>query len=639
MVTSGLGYKLESHLLALAFVAQRRVGSVPPAFLMGRKVACISFFITFANCEIPNSICCMINSRSKLFFRRASLVSCLFILMVASPLSAFAKAVPVARAKAEAERFLKEVASMRPSRLQLMFESPRMTKAGPAEPEYFIFSDAQGGYVIAAGDDTVPSILGYSTTGSFQTEEMPENLRGWLDMWVDIVNGERNRGAAPYPQVARVSKGSSKLLKTALWNQGDPFNRHCIIMEEERAVTGCTATAAGILMRYHKWPEKGNGVIPSYMCNYHDKTYTIPSIELGHPYDWNNMPLTAGGGWNSTQIEEVSTLLNELGVMLQSDYSPGATSAYPSDVGAVLSKFMDYDKSYKWVIKRFYPDENEWIALLKDCIDNVGPVFYGGQAPRGGHAFILDGYDANDFFHINWGWGGWGNGYFVMPEFREYTGSQEALVGLKQNAGGICQDNLVLYADGLISAVTDFSVDASFNATCESLLNMGELTFTGEVAFAKFDCRGTMEELVSEAKPLSIRRYHYMDFTLLCVIGTPIKPGDVMKLVYRSLQTPSWTPVCYHEGGTVGTIALGDKLLEEIVSLSYNVSTGILTVSFAAEAECDLRRGAATVSTGVSRQGRKVSIDANQLSSDSYTLHLKRGSQEKDIAVKLGLKK
>lgn len=567
------------------------------------------------------------------------MVSCLLVLMEVSPLSAFAKAIPMARAKAEAERFLKEVASMRPSHLQLMFESPRMTKAGPAEPEYFIFSDAQGGYVIAAGDDTVPSILGYSTTGSFQTEEMPENLRGWLDMWVDIVNGERNRGAAPYPQAIRASGGSSKLLETALWNQDDPFNRHCIIMEGRRAITGCIATAAGILVRYHKWPEKGKGIIPSYTCIYHDKTYTIPSIELGHPYDWYNMPLSAGLGWNSKQIKEVSTLLNELGVMFHLTYSPEATGAYTFDVGKALSEYMDYDKSYRYVRKFFFPDENEWIAMLKDCIDNVGPVFYSGYGPRGGHAFILDGYDVDDFFHINWGWGGQNNGYYMMPGFQDFTDNHEALVGLKKNVGGDYQESVVLYSDGLSASVTEFSVGTLFDASCESFLNFGDSSFAGEVAFAKFDCQGTMEELVSETKQLSIESNYLISFTLPCVISSLIKPGDELRLVYRSSQTPSWTPLRRYDEGTVDAVALGDKLLEDIVSLSYNVLTGILTVSFTAEAECELRRGTTTVSAGVSRQGDKQTIDANQLASDSYTLRLKRGSQEKDIAIKFGLKK
>ena len=551
----------------------------------------------------------------------------------------------MARAKADAERFLKEAARGRSPLLYLTFAGSRETKAGAAEPAYFVFNDARGGFVIAAGDDTVPFILGYSTSGSVREDSMPENLRGWLDMWSDIVESERLRGAAPYPQAAPTSGGTAKLLETALWDQGDPFNRHCVEMEGKRVVTGCTMTATAILMRYHQWPERGHGVVPSYSCSYNGREYTIPSVELGHVYDWANMPLTndADGSWSDRQVEEVSTLMSELGVMFEAEYSPEGTGASFFCVGTGLVEYMDYDKAFRHEYKGLYPDVNDWIALMKDNIDKVGPVLYAGYTEKSGHAFLLDGYDEQDNFHINWGWSGDYNGYFVMPDFLSLTLYQEAVLGLKPNAGGAFVEDVRLFDLGIQASTDAFAVGVPFSVTCDGVANYGEEDFSGEVAFAKFDRRGRMEELVSEAQALSIESMTYMSLPdVPCVINTPIKPGDVVRAVYRSQRTPSWTPLRYdHEDeDTVGAIALGDPvILEDIVSISYDATTGILTVSFAAEASCELRLGATPVRVGVSDQGSSVTFDAKRLAPAKYTLHLQRGDQEKDITIKFGLKK
>lgn len=566
-------------------------------------------------------------------------------LILTTSFSAFAKVIPMTRAKADAERFLKEAARGRSPLLYLTFAGSRETKAGAAEPAYFVFNDARGGFVIAAGDDTVPFILGYSTSGSVREDSMPENLRGWLDMWADIVESERLRGAAPYPQAAPTSGGTSKLLETALWDQGDPFNRHCVEMEGKRCVTGCTITATAALMRYHQWPERGHGVVPSYVCSYKGKEYTIPSVELGHAYDWANMPLTndEDGSWTDQQAEEVSILMSELGVMFEAEYSPEGTGASLFYVGPGLTDYLDYDKGFRYEQKGLYPDLNDWIAVMKENIDQVGPVLYAGYSENSGHAFLLDGYDEQDNFHINWGWSGSSNGYFAMPAFLDFTLHQEAVLGLKPNAGGSYTEDVRLYHMGIRASTTEFAVGVPFTVSCLYFGNYSASAFTGEVAFARFDRRGRMVELVSEAQELSVPGLvGELLEDVPCVINTPIKAGDVIRMVYRSQQTPSWTPIRYdyEDNRIVGSIPVGDPvILEDIVSVSYDALTGILTVTLTDEASCELRLGATVVSTGVSVLGDQVTIDANRLAPAKYTLHLQRGGQVKDISIKFGLKK
>jgi hypothetical protein len=64
--------------------------------------------------------------------------------------------------------------------------------------------------------------------------------------------------------------------------------------------------------------------------------------------------------------------------------------------------------------------------MLKDQFDIGWPVYYSGFSNDGGHAFVCDGYDDNDLFHFNWGWGGSSDGWFVIDEI-DYAGWAQAI--------------------------------------------------------------------------------------------------------------------------------------------------------------------------------------------------------------------
>lgn len=568
------------------------------------------------------------------------------LLILAATLPAFADVVPMSRAKANAEQFLRQADPARTPQLKLLFEEPKLTKADPADPEYFIFTDERGGFVIAGGDDTVPEILGYSTSSTIPTQGMPENMKAWLEMWSRIVDGQRLSGAGAYqPRPAR--RGTSpKVLETALWDQDDPYNRHCIEMGGKRAVTGCTATAAAIMMRYYKWPEKGTGTLPGYSVADPDtgKSYNIDPVELGRTYDWDLMPLTKyDGTWTEEQMEAVSWLMSDLGIMIQSEYSPSGTGASIEDMKAGLVAHMHYDASMRLAYRQFY-DADKWIALLEDNIDRFGPIEYAGfpEDYSMGHAFVLSGYDEYDNFYINWGWSGSGNGYFVIPDFKEYVAGHRAILCAGKDAGGQAQEDLNIANLGLSSPSSSFATGVPFTVSCTSVFNYSSADFSGDLAFAKFDRDGRMVEVpVSGVGPVSITAGYGINLNNWdCQISTPILPGDYVALVYRSDRTPDWTPVGYdHEGMTVGKLAVGDTVfLDEIVSLEYNSSQGLLTVSFTESASCELRKNGTPVTTGVTVKDNSVEIDARQLPLASYTLHLERGKQTKDITLKFGLK-
>ena len=59
-----------------------------------------------------------------------------------------------------------------------------------------------------------------------------------------------------------------------------------------------------------------------------------------------------------------------------------------------------------------YSDQ-EWADLIRAELDAGRPVLYMATEPGGaGHAFVIDGYRDDGLVHVNFGWGGYGNGYY-----------------------------------------------------------------------------------------------------------------------------------------------------------------------------------------------------------------------------------
>lgn len=137
-----------------------------------------------------------------------------------------------------------------------------VTRSSVQSPAYYVFDNTGGpGFVIVAGDDVAMPVLGYSFEHEFSKDNLPANLKAWLEYMRDEVNEARRSGAKAESAVTRawsqVEVGTPVVeLETAKWNQMEPYNLLCPIVGGESTYTGCTATAVAIVMRYHQWPEK-----------------------------------------------------------------------------------------------------------------------------------------------------------------------------------------------------------------------------------------------------------------------------------------------------------------------------------------------------------------------------------------------
>ena len=273
-------------------------------------------------------------------------------------------------------------------------------------------------FVVVAAEDCARPVLAYSKEFSFKTMQMPENIQGWMASLNDEIQDAVDRGLVATAETSRewelLTQGIlpepkhrsevGPLIKT-YWDQYEPYCNLC----PGGSLTGCVATAMAQVMKYWEWPRKGAG-----SHSYNHTTYGVQSANFGATvYDWDNMVAIMDEFSPIAQQTAVSTLMYHCGVSVDMDYSPDGSAAFSSDVPTALTTYFDFDATdIRWEPASDH-DAAGWVACLKNEHDHGRPVYYSGKGEEGGHAFICDGYDTNDYLHFNWGWGGYCNGYFA----------------------------------------------------------------------------------------------------------------------------------------------------------------------------------------------------------------------------------
>lgn len=277
---------------------------------------------------------------------------------------------------------------------------------------YYAFNLEQG-YVIVSGDDEMTELVGYAENGFFDAENVPPQMQLWLDGYAEYVAAVQS-GKAKARKILLSDSPSVVVepLVTTKWNQDAPFNNFAPEYTDDnnntqRCATGCAATAMAQIMKFHNWPEQGVG----HYSYEHQSFGTISSNFSEHVYDWTNMiDRYNNGEYSSEQADAVALLMKDCGVSLNMNYGPvsGASiySYYPA--------FKNYFRYSSRTVNRSGCETAEFTKIITDELQEGRPIIYCGTGEDGGHAFVVDGYDTNYFLHVNWGWGGYSDGYFDM---------------------------------------------------------------------------------------------------------------------------------------------------------------------------------------------------------------------------------
>jgi hypothetical protein len=379
---------------------------------------------------------------------------------------------------------------------------------------YYVYN-INGGFVIITADDAAQPIIGYSTEGNFVIPAAGTTIGNWLkkrgeeiiyiqeknipadakitQKWNDYLTNATNR------QYNSTTSSASPLCTTT-WNQSPGYNALC----PGNSVTGCVATAMAQIMKYWNYPATGNGS-SSYMSN-----YGTLSVNYGATtYNWANM----GNSITTNSTTDIATIGYHCGVSVEMNYSPSGSGAwvcsFDNPVCAQNSyiNYFRYDSNTIQGLARSSYTDPAWLTIIKGDIDLGRPVQYVGWDPGpngGGHTWVCDGYDQNDFLHMNWGWGGSANGYFFLNNMNgggyNFSNGHEAVVGIVPIAstsidaslpaiinpnGFFCNNNFSpsvklqnMGASNLISAVISYKIDNNAVQT----LNWNGSLVTGQFA-------------------------------------------------------------------------------------------------------------------------------------------------------------
>lgn len=316
------------------------------------------------------------------------------------------------------------------------------------EPALYVFNHTEQGYVIVSAHDATRPILGYSTESTVSEEDMPANMRAWLQMYADEIARLTDKASVSFDTSVEYYPTIEPLLGNTAWNQSAPYNDHCPIdpNTNERSVTGCMATATAQVMYHHKYPVTGMGDHSYY---WRGKKLSVDFSQA--TYDWANMlPTYKPGMYSKVESDAVAQLMYHLGVACNMDYSSSASGAGMGTSMAALINYFDYDAGIK-VLKKDYMDEDDIMAEIAADLEASRPIQIEALTKkREGHAFVCDGMQSNGYIHINWGWGGYADGYFALSVMNPtnqgiggasdngaFTESVTLYVGVQPNKGGV----------------------------------------------------------------------------------------------------------------------------------------------------------------------------------------------------------
>ena len=296
------------------------------------------------------------------------------------------------------------------------------------EPEqnediFYAFTFQNGGFVIVPAEDVLPPVLGYSLEGFFPEKASNLNFDSFMENYTEQIILSRSNNLKAETSIneswdkylsggvsdfenASDNRGVSPLL-TCLWNQGNPYNKLC---PEDPAgpgghvYAGCVATAMSMVMYYWRYPLQGAGYNSYYWPPYGTISANFGATE----YNWNQMMDVIDPDYT-----DIALIQFHCGVSIDMMYSPNGSGAYSWDVPPAIKNHFGYSSEAQFLSKDNY-SQNDWINILKEQIDSKQPMYYSGFSNSGGHAFVCDGYDDNDYFHFNFGWGGSANGFYTL---------------------------------------------------------------------------------------------------------------------------------------------------------------------------------------------------------------------------------
>ena len=516
-----------------------------------------------------------------------------------------------------------------------MPKNQRMAFAGPSKgtstetSSYYVFDvGSDKGFVIVAGDDAVPQILGYTDSGSFEYDKLPENAKAMLESYAEqIAIIQQN------PSLLATSTSTHEaiapLVKTE-WGQNEPYNYLCPIVasESSRSVTGCVATAMAQVMYYHQWPEATTEDIPIYSYTYNSSTVSVDAQEITE-FDWDAMQTTYTGSESESDASAmaVAELMVCAGKSVQMQYTYSGSGAYTNSIIPALKTYFDYHGVMKYIVREDYTTD-EWDELIYNELYSTRPVIFSAASGTGVHAFVCDGYDGDGLYHINWGWNGNYNGYFrlaLLNPYGEgvdgtegslsYSINQNAIIGIQPDQVDYDAESMVLTAYKLETSTSTTSRMNDFTVNLESHNRTGS-TATFDMAVGIYNSSGTLIDTHSGSSVIMKDRNYFED-PITFSFGVGYSDGVYyIKPLSRMTGDEEWHPQNNADRYYIVATISGDTVYLENVSPNPELTINSVSINGNRRANSTQKIAVSLTNTGTANSNRLYAFEDGTLLDD-----------------------
>ncbi len=322
-----------------------------------------------------------------------------------------------------------------------VFRAPGMTATTDSTALYYVINAGNdNGYAIIAGDDRAPTVLGYSLSGTFSEDNMPDNMRWWLQEYGRQIQYIQERDLQPVAEAsdaATTDHDAIDVMLTTKWNQYAPYNNACPLDNGTPCVTGCTATAMAQVL-YYQYQQHPNEIvkatqaeIPAYTTS--SKKISVDSIPQGSAIDWANMRPTYGNSATDDQKAAVANLMFYCGASIGMNYTSSSSGGSVLGAADALKKYFGFSENCMRITRSIFSD-SVWDDMLYNELANNRVVLYAGynEDTSSGHAFVVNGYAGSGYYYINWGWGGHYDGKYLLsaltPGSGDYSYHHEMII-------------------------------------------------------------------------------------------------------------------------------------------------------------------------------------------------------------------
>jgi len=489
------------------------------------------------------------------------------IAMLLVAVVAQADPIDASQAQALAQKALKGLGRTGAALEQVAVSAETKARFGSADaqaPAFYLFNasdnaEANDGFVIVSGDDQLPAILGYSAEGHLAADlsDCPPALSAWLESVSKFVAAVQAREVeAPVRKAESTGTVIVEPLVSSKWGQDSPYNLQCPSDGSARAVTGCVATAMAQTMYKWKWPETGRGSESYRAEGYGTQTVRFYESE----YDWSSMKDTYSLlDGRKASGKAVAKLMYDCGVATQMEYSAGGSGTTEEWAYIAMAKHFRYKCSTLDLIWRDCSNsQEEFDNVLKTELKAGRPIVFAASSSKGsgsdaaGHCYVVDGYDSNDYVHINWGWDGKYDGYFAINVMDgsdyQFDQSQRALIGIQPDYAGtdtiINPYRPVMFA-GPTTDYTSVGMNDKFTVKVDTFANYWPAAFKAQVGIVLCDLNGNvLENASTDTQTYTLRSltYFYLDGSTTCKLSGNYAAGDyVLRVALKNYGYDEWT--------------------------------------------------------------------------------------------------